>query len=128
MKSDSVPALHLKTKVAEIIESKSKAELVIDLLAALEEPSITSKLRGIHALTKAIVHIIRRGDLNVHEGEETDKYKIWVNEVFDQSWNKLLTLISHEDKRLSELALSTSIRFLVTKHEASTSDNRGMLT
>lgn len=114
-----ISASDLKSKVAEIIESKSKAELIIDLLAVLEEPSTTSKIRGIHALNKAFTHVIRRGDLHVSEDKEADKYKAWIREVFDQTWNKLLILISDNDSRLAHLALSTAVGFIVTKHEAS---------
>ena len=87
----------IKTKVAEIIDSKSKAEHLIDLLAALEEDSISSKLRGIHALNKSWTHVIRRGDLKVDKNEESDKYKTWIREVFQQSWNKLTELISEDE-------------------------------
>ena len=113
----------IKSKVAEIIESKSKAELLIDLLAILEEDSSSSKLRGIHALNKSWTHVIRRNDLKVNKSEEPDKYKTWIREVFQQSWNKLIELITHKDNRVSNLAISTTVGFIVTLHE---SNNEGM--
>ena len=111
----------IKSKVAEIIESKSKAELLIDLLTILEEESISSKVKGIHALNKAWTHVIRRDDLKIDKNE-TDKYKIWIREVFQQSWSKLTELISDEDSRVSNLAISTTVGFIVTLHE---SNNEG---
>ena len=115
-----MPASHLKSKVAEIIESKSNAELIIDLLAVLEEPSTASKLRGIHALNKAFTHVIRRGDLKKDKDNEVDdKYSTWIQQVFSETWDKLLILISDKDSRLAHLALSTAVGFIVTKHEAS---------
>ena len=120
MKS-KISSLDLKPVVAEIIESKSKAEKIIDLLAVLEEPSTSSKVCGIHAVNKAWTHIIRRGDLNIcKEKGLDDKYQKWISEVFEQTWNKLLLLVSDNDSRLSHLALSTAVGFIVTKHEAGT--------
>jgi len=114
----------IKTKVAEIIDSKSKAEHLIDLLAALEEDSISSKLRGIHALNKSWTHVIRRGDLKVDKNEESDKYKTWIREVFQQSWNKLTELISEDEAKVSNLAISTTVGYIVTLHETNNEDNR----
>ena len=114
----------LKSKVAEIIESKSKAELLIDLLTILDEDSSSSKLKVIHALNKAWTHVIRRGDLKPNKNEENDKYKSWIRDVFQQSWNKLNELISNEDSRISNLVISTTVGFILTLHEA---NNEGML-
>ena len=113
----------LKSKVAEIIESKSKAELLIDLLAILEEDSSSSKLKVIHALNKAWTHVIRRGDLKTNKSEENDKYKSWIRDVFQQSRNKLTELLSDEDNPISNLAISTTVGFFVTLHET---NNEGM--
>lgn len=113
----------IKTKVAEIIDSKSKAEHLIDLLAALEEDSISSKLRGIHALNKSWTHVIRRGDLKVDKNEESDKYKTWIREVFQQSWNKLTELISEDEAKVSNLAISTTVGYIVTLHETNNEGN-----
>ena len=107
----------IKSKVTEIIESKSKAELLIDLLTILEEESISSKVKGIHALNKAWTHVIRRDDLKIDENDESNKYKTWIREVFQQSWSKLTELISDEDNRVSNLAISTTVGFIVTLHE-----------
>ncbi len=107
----------LKSKVSQIIESKSKAELLIDILTVLEEDSTSSKLRGVHALNKAWTHIIRRGDLKITNGTEDDKYQTWIREVFDQSWNKLLALITETDSRITNLAISTAVGVIVTSHE-----------
>ena len=109
-------SIELKAKVAKIIESKSNAELIIDILAILEENSTTSKLRSIHALNKTWTHIVRRGDLKVTE-EKDNKYNQWIQEVFDQTCKKLITLISADDTRVSDLALSTVVGFVVTTHE-----------
>ena len=109
-------SLDLKAKVAKIIESKSNAELIIDILAILEENSTTSQLRSIHALNKTWTHIVRRGDLKVTE-EKDSKYNQWIQEVFDQTCKKLITLISADDTRVSDLALSTVVGFVVTTHE-----------
>jgi hypothetical protein len=114
----------LKSKVAEIIESKSKAELLIDILTVLEEDSTSSRLRGIHALNKAWTHIIRRGDLKITNSEETDKYQTWIREVFNQSWDKLLALITETDSRITNLAISTVVGFIVTIHET---NNTGII-
>ena len=114
----------LKSKVSEIIESKSKAELLIDILTVLEEDSTSSKLRGIHALNKAWTHIIRRGDLQITNSTEDDKYQTWIREVFNQSWNKLMTLITATDTRITNLAISTAVGFIVTLHET---NNTGMI-
>ena len=114
----------LKSKVAEIIESKSKAELLIDILTVLEEDPTSSKLRGIHALNKAWTHIIRRGDLKKTNDLENDKYQIWIREVFEQSWNKLLALITETDSRVTNLAISTAVGFIVTIHET---NNTGII-
>ena len=111
----------IKSKVTEIIESKSKAELLIDLLTILEEESISSKVKGIHALNKAWTHVIRRDDLKIVKSDEADKYKTWIREVFQQSWDKLTELIS-DDNRVSNLAISTTVGFIVTLHE---SNNEG---
>ena len=113
----------LKKKVAEIIEDRSKSELLIDPLAVLEEPLAGAKLRGLHAIVKAMLHVIKRGDMNdpVTETEtyaKSNESNSWLSEVFDQTWNKLLTLISHDDIRLSQYALSSAFHFLVAKHEA----------
>ena len=54
---------------------------------------------------------------------ETDKYKTWIREVFQQSWNKLTELITQKDNRVSNLAISTTVGFIVTLHE---SNNEGM--
>ena len=107
----------IKSKVTEIIDSKSKAELLIDLLTILEEESVSSKVKGIHALNKAWTHVIRRDDLKIDKNDETDKYKTWIREVFQQSWNKLTELISDDDNRVSNLAISTTVGFIVTLHE-----------
>ena len=112
----------IKSKVTEIIESKSKAELLIDLLTILEEESVSSKVKGIHALNKAWTHVIRRDDLKIDKNDDTDKYKTWIREVFQQSWSKLTELISDEDNRVSNLAISTTVGFIVTLHE---SNNEG---
>ena len=117
-------AIDIKSKVSDIIESKSNAELIIDLLAVLEEDSNSSKLRGIHALNKAWTHVIRRGDIKSEDNKEDSKYQTWIREVFDQTWNKLLVFISEEDKRVANLAISTVVGFIVTIHET---NNKGRL-
>jgi len=114
----------IKSKVTEIIDSKSKAELLIDLLTILEEESVSSKVKGIHALNKAWTHVIRRDDLKIDKNDETDKYKTWIREVFQQSWDKLTELISDDDNRVSNLAISTTVGFIVTLHETNNEDNR----
>ena len=115
----------LKKKVAEIIEDRSKSELLFDLLPVLDDSSAgpKAKLYGLHAIVKAMIHVIKRGDMNDPATEtktyaESNLSNGWLSEVFDQTWSKLLTLISHDDIRLSQYALSSAFHFLVAKHEA----------
>ena len=105
----------LKAKVAEIIDSKSKVELITDIIFALDEKSNASKLRCIHALNKAWTHMIRRGDLNLNK--DCDKSQTWIRSAFEQSCDRLIAHISVEDKRVTNLALSTVVGFVVTIHE-----------
>ena len=53
----------LKTLVREILEEKSKAKNLLDILPLLkgDEVERCPKLNVVHALQKALAHIIKRG-------------------------------------------------------------------
>jgi len=113
----------LKVKVNQIQEDKSKATLLLDILAFLDDSQGLKTgvlVKAIHAVSKAVLHIIKRGDFE----SENVKYKTWLEGVYDECWQRLLAFVpKSEDKRLCELALTTLMHFL--KARSARRENKG---
>lgn len=120
----------LKALVSEVVESKEKGNKLLDLVAYLEESrdEPAKKIRALHAVSRAFVHVIRRGDL---AGKDDGlKRAQWVAEVLEEVRIKLLGLVvvpgnsvKKEEKRVSELAMTVFMQLLVVEHESLVANN-----
>ena len=110
----------LKAKVLAIQEDKSKAILLVDIIGMLSKQE-ANLMKVIHGLSKALSHVIKREDFV----SKNAKYVTWLHQVYDEAWQRLLTFTTQvEEKRLCELAITTLMHFLVTKHEHSGLDSQ----
>ena len=114
-------AKRLKASVREILEDKSKAKNLLDILPCLREtPSSEAKcprLKVVHAVQKALTHVIKRGDFD--DGDNA-KYKAWLAGVYDEAWNGLLSCVESTDKKLCVQAVSTLVHLWVAKGKGKT--------
>jgi len=103
----------LKTLVREILEEKSKAKNLLDILPLLkgDEVERCPKLKVVHALQKALAHIIKRGDFE----DGNAKYRAWLSGVYDEAWQCLLNCVDSPDKKLSTQSVATLVTLWTTK-------------
>jgi len=103
----------LKDSVREIQEDKAKAKNLLDIVQLLKNPEDKKcpKLKAVHALQKALSHVIDRGDFD----DGNTKYRTWLTGVYDETWQCLLTCVDSLDRKLSTQSIATIMHLWAAK-------------
>ena len=112
----------IKALVSKILETRSNAKLIPELIEALSEKS-TSK-SALNGLLKVFTQLIKNnGDLkplkgNKNESDPAFKYASWLFKVFDEAFDKITELIDDgDDLSFQTLSLTTSVKLITVAHD-----------
>lgn len=129
-KPENPVVTEIKQKVSEVVESRKKANNIVDIIGHLEvtEPvaSATAAINGVKRIFTIAVEkeqMKKQEDGGDGEVSDEDKYKHWMYDMYREAVKKLCTVLHHPKKNVSELALVTVMNLLVTRHNKAAKDD-----